>query len=264
MSGINQISHDGIGNVFWSNNDLYISASASQAGGEAPVTIADLLAGANPADTPALVGVRLMTVGVFNNSTGETITGLALASTGTTSSGGAFAINYPITVDVNGNPVSIASGDSQTFLVPIANGVLRTWILTPTFGTAPAAGSIDTLTTVQGAAGNGTVLKGSLVPQTLTPTPAALAASATYTSDTLSLGAYDKIVGSVFTDQTGTLDINQSYNGTDWDVQSSITVNASTPTGYNIAVVAPYQQLVYINGATAQTVFRLNVGGKTL
>ena len=102
-----------------------------------------------------------------------------------------------------------------------------------------------------------------LVTQTLSPTPAPLAASATYTSDTLSLGSYDKIVGSVYADQTGTLDINQSFNGSDWDVQSSITVSASTPTGFNVSVVAPYQQLVYTNGATAQTVFRLNVAGKT-
>ena len=109
-----------------------------------------------------------------------------------------------------------------------------------------------------------TKLTGSLMPQTLSPAPAPLAASATYTSTTLSLGVYDKIVGSVFADQTGTLDVNQSYDGTHWDVQSSITVSASTPTGFNISVVAPYAQLVYTNGATAQTVFRLNVGGKTL
>ncbi len=109
-----------------------------------------------------------------------------------------------------------------------------------------------------------TKLTGSLVPQTLSPAPAPLAASATYTSTTLSLGVYDKIVGSVYADQTGTLDVNQSYDGKNWDVQSNVTVSASTPTGFNIAVVAPYQQVVYTNGSTAQTTFRLNVGGKTL
>ena len=105
---------------------------------------------------------------------------------------------------------------------------------------------------------------GGVVTQILTPTPAPLAASATYTSGNLSMGSYEKIVGSVYAGQTGTLYINQSYDGTNWDVQSSITVSASTPTGFNIAVVAPYQQMVYTNGSTAQTVFRLNVGGKTL
>ena len=161
---IQQISHDEFGNVFWAGNDLYVSASASQANGAAPVTIADLLAGYNASDTPALVGAKLLTIGVYNNDTAQTITGLSLASTGTTASGGAFSIPYPITQDVNGNPVSIASGSSQTFLVPLGNGVLRTWVLTPTFGAAPAAGSIDTVTTVQGAAGNGTIQKGSLPP----------------------------------------------------------------------------------------------------
>lgn len=107
-------------------------------------------------------------------------------------------------------------------------------------------------------------LTGSLVPQTLSPTPAPLAASATYTSDNLSMGSYDKIVGSVYADQTGNLYVNQSYDGKNWDVQSTVTVSASTPTGFNIAVVAPYQQIVYTNGSTAQSTFRLNVGGKTL
>lgn len=105
---------------------------------------------------------------------------------------------------------------------------------------------------------------GSLVPETLSPSPTLLAASAVYTADKFLVGPFDKIVGSVFADQTGTLDVNQSYDGTHWDVQSSITVNASTPTGFNIAVVAPYAQLVYTNGTTAQAVFRLNVGGKIL
>lgn len=105
---------------------------------------------------------------------------------------------------------------------------------------------------------------GSLVPQTQSSTNVPLAANVVLTSKTFAVSAFDKIVGSVFADQTGTLDVYQSYNGTDWDVQSSITVSASTPTGFNISVVAPYAQLVYTNGATAQTTFRLNVGGKTL
>lgn len=156
---IQQISHDEYGNVFWAGNDLYVSATASQAGGAAAVTIADLLAGYDANDTPALVGAKLLTIGVYNNGTGQTITGLSLASTGTTASGGTFSIPYAITADVNGNPVNIASGSTQTFLVPLGNGVLRTWVLTPTFSAAPSAGSVDTVTTVQGAAGNGTIQK---------------------------------------------------------------------------------------------------------
>lgn len=107
-------------------------------------------------------------------------------------------------------------------------------------------------------------IAGSLVPQTQSSTDVALGANAVLTSKTFMVSAFDKIVGSVYADQTGTLDVNQSYDGTHWDVQSSITVSASTPTGFNISVVAPYAQLVYTNGATAQTVFRLHVGGKTL
>lgn len=164
MSGVGQISHDGIGNVFWSGNVVYTEASASQTSGATAVTILDLLAGANADDTAALLDAKLLTIGVYNNGTSETITGLSLAATGTTTTGGSFTITYPITQDIDGKAISIASDASQTFLVPLSKGLLRTWTLTPTFGTAPSAGSIDTLTTAQGAAGNGTVLTGSLAP----------------------------------------------------------------------------------------------------
>ena len=158
-------------------------------------------------------------------------------------------LNFPYTQGQGGVPVFASQDASGTVCIPTAN-------YTNTEGVwAPAPTTSEGIPQV--------VLIGRLVPQTLSPTPAPLAASATYTSDNLSMGSYDKIVGSVYADQTGNLYVNQSYDGKNWDVQSTVTVSASTPTGFNIAVVAPYQQIVYTNGSTAQSTFRLNVGGKT-
>jgi hypothetical protein len=157
----------------------------------------------------------------------------------------------------------------------------------------------------------------------LDSTTTALAANASYTTaSAFSLSGFDKIVGSVFADQAGTLFIEQSWDGTNWDIASTVNVTASpaawaTSTsytvgqqviangnvyqcktagtsastgsgpsgtgtsitdgtavwqyvspasgqGFSIDVVAPNGRLVYVNGATAQTKFRLYAGGKTL
>lgn len=209
-------------------------------------------------------GVRSVTLRLTNN-TNETITALSLGAA-ETDVGAATPDPAPINY---GAPESfpsagIAAGDSAVVTWTLLGGNRRFLAVTATWTTAPTSGTIEGNADYLGSAAPSTGLAGSLVPQTLSPSPAPLAANATYTSNAVSMGAFDKIVGSVYANETGTLYINQSFDGTNWDVQSSITVDASTPTGFNISVVAPYAQVVYTNGGTAQTTFRLHVGGKTL
>jgi hypothetical protein len=55
--------------------------------------------------------------------------------------------------------------------------------------------------------------------------------------------------------------IQQSIDGTNWDLVSGATsVSANTGAAIKVAVVARYARVVYVNGDTAQTVFRL--GGR--
>lgn len=99
----------------------------------------------------------------------------------------------------------------------------------------------------------------------LDSTTTALGASGTYTTATpFSLTPYKTIVGSVYSDQSGTLLVEQSWDNTNWDVQSSISVTGGTGQGFDITIVAPKGRLSYTNGTAAQTVFRLYAGGKTL
>lgn len=89
-------------------------------------------------------------------------------------------------------------------------------------------------------------------------TTAVLTASGTYTTaNALLVGGNARITGTVFADQAGTLNIDQSSDGTNWDYSTSVTVTASTKTNFSVEVVAPYARLRYVNGATIQTVFRL-------
>lgn len=151
MAGIAQISHDASGNPFWAGNALSLSGSASQAGGATPVVLGNLTAGTGPGDTPAVIDVRTLTIAVFNNATSQTIIGLTLTTTGTVGTASA-TITYPIQFDVTGAPISITSGNVQTFLVPLEFGYFATLTLAPTFAAAPSAGTVQTLVTAQGSA----------------------------------------------------------------------------------------------------------------
>lgn len=78
-------------------------------------------------------------------------------------------------------------------------------------------------------------------------------------------GNEGNIVGSIFTDQPGTLliegtfeDPNSQYFSGHWDIQNSIAVVANTGQSISQQVVAPFARAVFTNtSATAQTVMRL-------
>lgn len=84
-----------------------------------------------------------------------------------------------------------------------------------------------------------------------------LAGSATW-SDILNVGREDHVVGLIFTDQAGTLHIEQSTNGTNWDLDETIAVVASTGQGFSKVVYAPFVRVRFVNGATPNTIFRIS------
>jgi len=99
---------------------------------------------------------------------------------------------------------------------------------------------------------------------TFTTTP--LGANATYTSS-----GYDNNLGRLgfigvlaFADQASATDgfmVEQSIDNINWDLQSGkTTVSANVGKGIKVAMLARYVRVKYINGGTAQTVFRL--GGR--
>lgn len=89
-----------------------------------------------------------------------------------------------------------------------------------------------------------------------TTTP--LAGGATYTSPIKLADDYDSLSGTVFSDQSGTLHIEQSYDGTNFDVDTSYSITANDGKGFTEPLVAPYWRIRYVNGGTPQTAFRLN------
>jgi len=84
-----------------------------------------------------------------------------------------------------------------------------------------------------------------------------------FTGTSVDVSGYATINVSVFTDQasaTNGLSMQQSSDGTNWDVTDTYTVAAQAAGGgktYAVQVSAKYFRVVYTNGATPQTAFRL-------
>jgi hypothetical protein len=99
-----------------------------------------------------------------------------------------------------------------------------------------------------------------------TTTP--LAGAATFTGITRMTNRDDNVVGTVFSDQAGTLHVEQSNDpkaadpltsaSAAWDIDTTTAVVASTGGTFTVALVAPYWRIRYVNGATPQTVIRLH------
>lgn len=90
-------------------------------------------------------------------------------------------------------------------------------------------------------------------------TVAILAGAAVYTSDPIHLNQYNRLTGIVKSDQSGSLAVQQSSDGTNWDHITTIAVTGGTGKEIDVKVYGEYARLVYTNGATDQTVFRMTV-----
>jgi len=98
---------------------------------------------------------------------------------------------------------------------------------------------------------------GKLVLFSYTTTP--LAANASWTSSVDDSPYTRFICGSVYADQPGTLYVEQSPDGSNWDVVDSFSVPAGTGLKFSVEKVLPYVRVRYVNGANSQEVFRLYV-----
>jgi hypothetical protein len=91
----------------------------------------------------------------------------------------------------------------------------------------------------------------------LSSTPLAANSSFTSSSDDRSERCHRTVIAHAYADQPGTLYIEQSPDGTNWDIVESTSVAANTGTALITVVKSKYVRFRYVNGANAQTVFRL-------
>jgi hypothetical protein len=87
-----------------------------------------------------------------------------------------------------------------------------------------------------------------------------LGISATFTGASEDISNYNNISVNVFSDvasATDGLSIQQSSNGTNWDVTDVFTIPAATGKTFSVGKLAKFFRVVYTNGGTAQATFRL-------
>lgn len=141
-------------------------------------------------------------------------------------------------VDSSGRPVMVGAGTAGS---PSGGVVSIQGVASGTV--VPVSGTI-------GATQNGNIDAGN---STTTP----LAGSGTFSGTSIDVSVYGVITVFVFADQAGTLNLEFSINGTNWDDVNSYAVSASTALSVQFGPQARFFRVVYQNGGSAQSVFRL-------
>lgn len=75
----------------------------------------------------------------------------------------------------------------------------------------------------------------------------------TYTSLPFYTQGFGRIVGSIFSNSSGSLKIEQSPDGTNWDAETDVAITGATATPFSVEVVAPYARIVFVPSATNTT-----------
>lgn len=145
----------------------------------------------------------------------------------------------------NSSPVVLASDQSS---IPVT-------LATNTPDVTDRAGrQLGTITnTGFNVTGNGIV-------STVNSSTTTLAANATFTGVGEDVSEYSTIMVTVFTNQASASDglsIEQSSDGTNWDFSDKYAIPASTGKTFSVGVQAKFYRVVYTNGTTTNTVFRL-------
>lgn len=84
-----------------------------------------------------------------------------------------------------------------------------------------------------------------------------LGANASYTSVAMNMNNFSHLTGFVYADVDGVLKIQVSSNASNWYDAETISVTGGTTVTFIREVVARWYRIVYTNGSTAQSSFRL-------
>lgn len=79
-----------------------------------------------------------------------------------------------------------------------------------------------------------------------------------FVSGTLNADLSDRIAGVVFSDTAGTLHVEQSVDGNNWDLDTTVAVAANVGSPVSVELVAPFYRVRYVP-TTNPAVFRLAV-----
>lgn len=221
-----------------------------------------------------LNGDSLIVTGNLQNSTvtnqSNTVTNDTVNVTGdmTNSTVTWFSPLQMVTGSLAGATVQVNQESPTNLSVP--GGIYGATITVPPGGPALTSityqtitGNLTTTTTQSSYLGTDWAgVNGSLI--ALAEDTTVLGAGATYGPTAwFQAGGLSNILATVFSDQSGTLNIEWSSDGVNADVISAVNYTGGTNKGGVISqVVAPYVRFSYVNGSTAQTTFRFYAWGQ--
>lgn len=78
----------------------------------------------------------------------------------------------------------------------------------------------------------------------------------TLTSPSVLSDTMDSVTGSIYASHAGALHVEQSGDGTNWDIDDTIAVSATTGTKINVAILLPYVRLRWVATSTTATTLR--------
>lgn len=90
---------------------------------------------------------------------------------------------------------------------------------------------------------------------------APLGAVAEYNTGAFDTRGYQRITGIVIADQDGTLFVEHSNDGTNWDSVSQTSYFANDTASFAFEPRGPSCRIRFVNGSTPQTTFRISVLG---
>ena len=152
------------------------------------------------------------------------------------------------------NGTGLVATDEITQLDGVTVPAVQAQLVKTVFGSNGVARMVDA------ANGLPVVQVANSLVSTVNSSAAALAANATFTGTAEDVSEYSTIVITVFADQasaTDGLSVQQSTNGTNWDLTDVYTVPINSGKTFSFGVQAKFIRIVYTNGATASTVLRL-------
>jgi len=84
-----------------------------------------------------------------------------------------------------------------------------------------------------------------------------------WTSESQAVEAHHtKLRGIVFSDQAGTLNVEQSLDDENWDLATAVAVEARKGAAVDVALLGRFWRLRYVNSSTRQGAFRVAAAAK--
>lgn len=87
-----------------------------------------------------------------------------------------------------------------------------------------------------------------------------LSASAIFTSDSFLNDSEPAVKTSITADADGTLKLQFSWDNSNWDAEAEYAYGANDLLGISLTNIAPYCRIVFVNGGSGQSFFRLKWG----